>query len=72
MFYKLSLRCLSKQAKSHLCAAKCCENLTPSKEEVQQCMNRCFVPIQQIQEYLGKELTGFQVSRLLVWFGGDF
>ena len=35
-------------------------------------MNRCFVPIQQIQEYLGKELTGFQVSRLLVWFGGDF
>ncbi|CAH3153461.1 unnamed protein product [Pocillopora meandrina] len=48
------------QAKSHLCAAKCCENLTPSKEEVQQCMNRCFVPIQQIQEYLGKELTGFQ------------
>ena len=24
-------------------------------------MNKCFVPIQQIQEYLGKELTGFQV-----------
>ena len=55
-----------------MCAAKCCENLTPSKEEVQQCMNRCFVPIQQIQEYLGKELSGFQVNRLLVWFGGDF
>ena len=25
-------------------------------------MNQCFVPIQQIQEYLGKELTGFQVK----------
>jgi len=48
------------QAKSHFCAAQCCENLTSSKDEVQQCMNNCFVPIQQIQEYLGKELTGFQ------------
>lgn len=49
------------QAKSHLCAAKCCDNLVASKEEVQQCMNQCFIPIQQIQEYIGKELTGFQV-----------
>jgi len=48
------------QAKSHLCAAKCCGNLASSKDEVQQCMNQCFVPVQQIQEYLGKELTGFQ------------
>ncbi|XP_067038332.1 protein FAM136A-like [Acropora muricata] len=48
------------QAKSHLCAAKCCNNLAASKEEVQQCMNHCFTPIQQIQEYIGKELTGFQ------------
>ncbi|XP_068746956.1 protein FAM136A-like [Montipora capricornis] len=48
------------QAKSHLCAAKCCDNLAASKEEVQQCMNQCFMPVQQIQEYLGKELTGFQ------------
>ncbi|XP_073239690.1 protein FAM136A-like [Porites lutea] len=48
------------QAKSHLCAAKCCENPSASKDEVQQCMNQCFAPIQQIQEYIGKELNGFQ------------
>lgn len=24
-------------------------------------MNQCFIPLQQIQEYIGKELTGFQV-----------
>lgn len=51
---------VSEQANSHLCAAKCCENLAVSKDEVQQCMNQCFVPLQQIQEYLGKELNGFQ------------
>ena len=28
-------------------------------------MNQCFAPIQQIQEYIGKELNGFQVSYLL-------
>ena len=60
------------QAKSHFCAAKCCENLTASKEEVQQCMNKCFVPIQQIQEYLGKELTGFQVDILFTSTGKRF
>ena len=49
------------QAKSHLCAARCCENNTRSKDEVQHCLNQCFVPIHQAQEYVGKELNNFQV-----------
>ena len=50
-----------------MCAAKCCENQSASKDAVQQCMNQCFAPLHQVQEYMTKELQNFQVYfKLLV------
>ncbi|EDO34117.1 predicted protein [Nematostella vectensis] len=48
------------QHKSHLCAAKCCDNQSASKASVQQCMTRCFQPLQDIQKFMETELQRFQ------------
>lgn len=58
------------QAKSHLCAAKCCNNLAASKEEVYRtnCESMLlYVPRLQVDIYFGKKqiraLRALQVSR---------
>ncbi|KXJ15011.1 protein FAM136A [Exaiptasia diaphana] len=48
------------QGSSHICASKCCENKTFSKDGLQQCMNRCFQPLQEMHKYIEQELGRFQ------------
>lgn len=44
----------------HLCAAKCCENTEVSLDRVQQCVEKCSVPLHTAQNYVQKELETLQ------------
>ncbi|XP_065071732.1 protein FAM136A-like [Rhopilema esculentum] len=47
-------------AQSHMCAARCYSNKISGKESLEQCTQQCFHPVQQVQEFIGKELGNFQ------------
>eukprot|EP00794_Sanderia_malayensis_P005600 gene5600-6289_t len=47
-------------AASHMCAAKCYESNISGKAQLENCVQRCFNPAQQVQEFIGKELNNFQ------------
>lgn len=44
----------------HLCAAKCCEDSTASLDRVQQCVEKCSMPLHNAQNYVQGELEGLQ------------
>lgn len=44
----------------HLCAAKCCESSTSNMDNVQNCVERCSVPLNRAQNYVQNELIHFQ------------
>lgn len=47
----------------HRCATKCCEDANSSIERVQQCVERCSMPLNNAQNYVQKEIEHTQ-SRL--------
>ena len=49
------------QREAHLSCARCCENQLATKEQLEQCLQRSFQPVQQVQELISKELSQFQV-----------
>jgi hypothetical protein len=48
--------------KMHQCAAKCCENSKASLEETHGCVEMCSRDVHLAQNYVQKEVGGFQVS----------
>lgn len=54
------LRLFSFQVAMHLCAAKCCENTSSSMDTVQNCVERCSLPLNRAQNYVQNELQYFQ------------
>lgn len=49
------------QKGGYLCSAKCFDNKNLSSEQIQNCVERCQVPMQQVQQYLQQEMQSFQV-----------
>lgn len=49
------------QRGGYVCSAKCFDNKSWSAEQLQQCVERCQMPVQQVQGYLQQELGAFQV-----------
>lgn len=47
----------------HQCSAACCEDQNASIERVQQCVERCSIPLNKAQDYVQKEIQHTQ-SRL--------
>ena len=48
------------QTEMHLCAAKCCQDMTCSVDSVQRCVERCSQPLTNAQNYVQNELGEFQ------------
>lgn len=44
----------------HLCAAKCCESTDATLDRVQQCVEKCSLPLHNAQNYVQGELEGIQ------------
>ncbi|KAH8253512.1 hypothetical protein KR032_005781 [Drosophila birchii] len=59
--YRTHLRRM--QSTMHRCAAKCCDDERGTLETVQNCIEKCAVPLMDAQDYLQHELGQFQ-SRL--------
>lgn len=45
----------------HECSAKCCANETASLEDTHSCIERCSTNVHSAQNYVQKEVGGFQV-----------
>lgn len=52
----------NEQKGGYVCSAKCFDNKNWSAEQLQQCVERCQMPMQQVQNYLQQEMQSFQVS----------
>ncbi|GLE00903.1 hypothetical protein PINS_up019375 [Pythium insidiosum] len=48
------------QKDGYVCAAKCFDNKSWSTEQLQHCVERCQMPMQQVQNYMQNELQSFQ------------
>ncbi|KAF1329672.1 hypothetical protein FI667_g5865, partial [Globisporangium splendens] len=48
------------QKSGYTCSAKCFDNKNWSAEQLQQCVERCQMPMQQIQNYMQQEMQSFQ------------
>jgi hypothetical protein len=46
----------------HLCAAKCCDDMTSSIDQVHACVEKCQQPTARSQQYVQSELERFQDS----------
>lgn len=53
---------MNEQKGGYVCSAKCFDNKNWSAEQLQQCVERCQMPMQQVQNYLQQEMQSFQVS----------
>ncbi|TMW62118.1 hypothetical protein Poli38472_009611 [Pythium oligandrum] len=48
------------QKSGYVCAAKCFDNKGWNTEQIQNCVERCQMPMQQVQGYLQNEMQSFQ------------
>lgn len=44
----------------HMCAAKCCEDKSRPMDSVQNCIERCTLPVTKAQNYVQTEMQYFQ------------
>ncbi|CCI45810.1 unnamed protein product [Albugo candida] len=48
------------QKRGYLCSAQCFDDKTSSSEQIQNCVERCQFPMQQLQNVIQQELQSFQ------------
>lgn len=62
-FLTLGILCELLQKGGYLCSVKCIDNKNLSSEQLQNCVERCQMPMQQVQQYLQQEMQSFQVLK---------